>query len=132
MTASTTAQVFSLERRPLSEANPGYGDIEEIERFFAVGSPVYLAAHWIPGAGRDDGREYSCDHAHDDCVEINLILGEPGELLFDVVLGDGGESQRVASPSAIVIPPGTRHSANVVEGRGWFVVARLERSVPVS
>ena len=119
------AEVFDLVPRSLTEANPGYRDIDEIVRLFANAAPVHLAAHWIAGAHNVGPRDYSVDHAHDDLVEINILLGEPGGLVYRVVLAEGEEPVLVESPRAVIVPPGIPHSANVVRGRGWFVVLRL-------
>jgi hypothetical protein len=117
--------VFDLVARSLTEANPGYRDINEVTRLFASGSPVHIAAHWIDGAQRAPGRDYSCNHQHDSLVEVNVILGEPGALSYEVVLGEGEEPTTIHAPCAVVVPAGVTHSANVLEGRGWFVVLRL-------
>jgi hypothetical protein len=118
-------QVYDLVPRSLTEANPGYRDIGEILRLFAAGSPVHIAAHWIEGASQMESRDYSCDHLHEDLIEVNILLGEPGGLVYSVVLAEGEEPTVVESPRAIVVPPGVVHSANVLRGRGWFVVLRL-------
>ncbi|HET8813987.1 MAG TPA: hypothetical protein VFM51_03425 [Solirubrobacterales bacterium] len=97
----------------------------EILRLFAAGSPVHIAAHWIEGASEVGNRDYSCDHRHNDLIEVNILLGEPGGLVYSVVLAEGAEPTVVESPRAVVVPPGVVHSANVLRGRGWFVVLRL-------
>ena len=117
--------VFDLTARSLTEANPGYRDIDEVTRLFAVGAPVHIAAHWIDGAQPAPGRDYSCSHEHDSLVEVNIILGAPGALSYEIVLGEGEEPTIVHAPCAVVVPAGVAHSANVLEGRGWFVVLRL-------
>jgi hypothetical protein len=117
-----------MEARPLTEANPGYRDIEEIARFVAAGAPMHVVAHWVEGAADVPGRDYSCMHEHPEHVEVNILLGEPGGLAYEVVLAEGEEPTRVESPCAVVIPPGVPHSANVLSGRGWFVVLRLDPS----
>jgi hypothetical protein len=118
-------QTFPLVPRSLTEANKGYHDVAEVVRLFADGAPIHIAAHWIEGAQTDAGRDYSCAHTHDEFVEVNVLLGEPGALVYNVVLAEGDEPKRVESPCAIVVPPNVAHSANVLEGRGWFVVLRL-------
>jgi hypothetical protein len=129
MTAEHTARlegrVYDLVPRSLTEANPGYRDVGEVLRLFGAGSPVHIAAHWIEGAAEMDSRDYSCEHAHDELIEVNILLGEPGELAYTVVLAKDQGPTVVESPCAIVVPPGVLHSANVLRGRGWFVVLRL-------
>jgi len=116
---------FPLVPRSLTEANKGYHDVAEVARMFADGAPVHIAAHWIEGAANAPGRDYSCTHVHDDFVEVNVLLGDPGGLIFNVVLAEGESATRLESPCAVVVPPGIAHSANVLEGRGWFVVLRI-------
>lgn len=118
-------EVFELVPRSLTEANPGYHDIAEVLRLFADGSPVHIAAHWIDGAEHRPDRDYSCSHVHEDLTEVNILLGAPNELVYSVQLAADREPVQVESPSAVVVPPGVPHSANVVRGRGWFVVLRL-------
>lgn len=117
--------VYELAPRSLTEANPGYRDIEEVLRLFADGAPVHIAAHWIEGALEVPSRDYSCDHVHRDLVEVNILLGEPGGLAYSVVLAENEEPTLIEAPSAVIVPAGVSHSANVVRGRGWFVVLRL-------
>jgi hypothetical protein len=118
-------QIFRMVMRSLTDANPGYRDVDEIVRFFADGAPLHIAAHWIEGAPHYPARDYSCVHEHEDFVEINVLLGEPGGLTYSVVLGDAEPPTLIQAPAAIVVPPGVPHSANVVSGQGWFVVLRL-------
>jgi len=118
------ARLYDFVPRSLTEANPGYHDIGEVMRLFAAGSPVHIAAHWIEGA-EDLPRDYSCAHAHEDLTEVNILLGEPDGLVYSMVLEERAEPVLVESPRVLVVPPGVVHSANVVRGRGWFVVLRL-------
>jgi hypothetical protein len=120
-----SGETFPLLPRPMSEANPGYRDLDEIVRFFASGAPIHLAAHWIEGAATVPARDYSCVHAHEEFTEVNILLGEPGGLVYTVVLSVGDAPTLIEAPCAVVIPPGVSHSANVLHGRGWFVVLRL-------
>jgi len=125
--------VYELAPRSLTEANPGYRDIDEIVRLFADGAPVHIAAHWVEGALEARDRDYSCDHVHGDLVEVNILLGEPGGLTYSVVLAEGEEPTLIEAPTAVVVPAGVSHSANVVRGRGWFVVLRLPAGeIPIS
>lgn len=57
-------------------------------------------------------------HKH-DYDEINLILSENGNLVYKVQLED--ETYRVKSPATVYIPAGTRHSAEVISGKGQFI-----------
>ena len=119
------AVVVPLTSKSLTEANPGYRDVAEVVRLFADGASVHVAAHWIDGAVAIVDRDYSCVHAHDDLIELNVLLGEPDGLSYQMVLGRDKPAVRLEAPCAVVIPPGVPHSANVIEGRGWFVVVRI-------
>lgn len=57
-------------------------------------------------------------HKH-DYDEINLILSEKNNLTYRVQLED--EVYHVKSPATIYIPAGTKHSAEVISGKGQFV-----------
>lgn len=123
--AAGRGEVFELVSRSLTEANPGYRDVDELVRLFAVGAPVHIAAHWIENAEEQPARDYSCAHVHESLSEVNILLGEPGGLVYSVVLGEDEEPTIIESPCAVIVPPGIPHSANVLRGSGWFVVLRL-------
>ncbi len=108
----------------MSQANPGYRDVDEIVRLFAVGAPVHIAVHRIE-ADCPSVERYSPAHAHSDLIEINVLLGEQDGLTYEMTLGDVGDPSVVAGPCAVVIPPGVPHSANFISGSGWFVVCRV-------
>ncbi|HTD95084.1 MAG TPA: hypothetical protein VK644_14765, partial [Chitinophagaceae bacterium] len=67
-------------------------------------------------------REYTNAHVHHDCNEINLIIS-PGKLIYRVELN--GEARQAESNSSIWIPRGTVHSANVLQGSGYFITIRI-------
>ena len=75
-----------------------------------------IVAHEIRDvcAGR---RSYCEPHVH-DCPEINILLSFT-RLVYEIRLGD--EVYLVEAPATIYIPAGLVHSANVVEGSGFFV-----------
>ena len=70
-----------------------------------------------------DRRTYCCLHVH-QCPEINVLLTLT-HLTYEIALGD--EVFLVRAPASIYIPAGLAHSANVVEGSGFFV-ALIEAS----
>ena len=76
----------------------------------------HIVAHEIREvcAGR---RSYCEPHVH-DCPEINILLSLT-RLIYEIRLGD--EVYLVEAPATIYIPAGLVHSANVVEGSGFFV-----------
>ena len=79
----------------------------------------------VPGV-----RKYCEPHRH-DVDEINILLSQ-GHLLYDIRLGD--ERYEVEAPASVYIPAGLVHSANVIEGSGFFVAviasARYEALPP--
>lgn len=123
--AADRAVVVPLVPRSLTEANPGYHDINEVMRLFADGAPIHIATHWIDGAVTVADRDYSCVHSHEEFAELNVILGEPDGLSYRIVARGDEPAITVEAPSAVVVPPGVGHSANVLQGRGWFVVVRV-------
>jgi hypothetical protein len=62
-------------------------------------------------------RSYCEPHRH-SCAELNLLISFD-QLVFRVTLG--GEVYVLTSPASILVPPNLPHSANVVEGTGFFV-----------
>jgi hypothetical protein len=67
----------------------------------------------VPG----ERRSYSEPHVH-DCDEINILLSD-SHLSYEIQLGD--EVFVVTAPATIHIPAGVVHSANVIEGSGFFI-----------
>jgi hypothetical protein len=82
----------------------------------------HIAVHEIRGA-ESEVRGYCEPHQH-ECAETNLLLSWE-RLVFRITLGD--EVHIVEAPATIYIPPGLLHSANVMEGSGFFI-AILGRS----
>lgn len=61
-----------------------------------------------------------CDLHWHEFDEINLILSEDNSLKYRIRLED--EEYEVCSPTTIYIPKGLRHAAEVISGRGVYVV----------
>lgn len=78
----------------------------------------HIAVHEIRGVPHSLDRRYCQPHSH-NCSELNLIFSFE-RLVFRITLG--GEHYICKAPSSIFIPAGVSHSANVVEGTGFFVV----------
>jgi hypothetical protein len=76
----------------------------------------HLVAHELrevsPGS-----RIYCEPHVH-DCTEINILLSM-SRLVYEIQLAD--ETYIVEAPATIYIPAGLIHSANVIEGTGFFL-----------
>lgn len=96
-----------------------YRDIPELERLESVGAPCHVIVHEIADDALDEARDYCDGHAH-PFGELNVLLGEPGALVYDIVLGD--ETITATSPTTVWIPAGVEHSANLRRGSGTFVV----------
>lgn len=79
---------------------------------------AHIAVHEIRGVAHSLDRQYCQPHSH-NCTELNLIFSFE-RLVFRITLG--GEHYICKAPSSIFIPAGVSHSANVVEGTGFFVV----------
>lgn len=111
--------IFKNSIIPLSTI-PFHTDIPCIERYFPEGFPVHLAVHKVSDA--NEFQEYTKPHSH-DIPEINIIIGEEACLVYSIQLGD--EVFEVKSNSSIWIPAGLQHSANVIEGSGYYIAIRL-------
>ena len=107
--------------RPLS-STARYRDIPELARLESVGSPCHVIVHEVVGDAEEEARDYCSGHAH-PFAELNVLLGEPGALVYDIVLGD--ETITATSPTTVWIPAGMQHSANLRRGTGTFVVVYL-------
>jgi hypothetical protein len=77
----------------------------------------HIAVHEIRGLPYSLDRRYCEPHSH-NCPEINLLIAFQ-RLVFRITLGE--ESYLCEAPSSIYIPAGVLHSANVIEGTGFFV-----------
>jgi hypothetical protein len=62
-------------------------------------------------------RVYSAPHCH-DCPEMNILLSQ-SQLSFEIRLGD--DVYVVQAPATVYIPAGLIHSANVIEGSGFYL-----------
>jgi hypothetical protein len=63
-------------------------------------------------------RRHYCDPHFHDFAEVNILLSST-RLRYVVHLGD--ETYFVEAPASIYVPAGLVHSANVVEGSGFFI-----------
>lgn len=76
----------------------------------------HLVAHELRQVSAEF-RSYCEPHAH-DCMEINILLSM-SRLVYEIRLAD--EVYIVEAPATIYIPAGLIHSANVIEGTGFFL-----------
>lgn len=99
-----------------------FHDVAPVSRRLMAGLDVHpearlhIAVHEIRDLGFED-RHYCEPHRH-TCMEVNLLLSS-SELVFRITLEN--EEYRVEAPATIYIPPYLLHSANVLEGSGFFV-----------
>ena len=101
-------------------STPFHGKVDKLNRLVAKNFPVHLAIHEI-----DDAKNVShYADCHQHCVpEINMIIGSRNKLTYQIQLGS--ETYVVKSPASIWIPEGLEHSANVIEGSGYYVCLLL-------
>jgi mannose-6-phosphate isomerase-like protein (cupin superfamily) len=110
------------EMTPSALANvPFHDDTKAITRFFAENFPVYLAVHEISPVMLPP-REYTLLHEHEDNDEVNIILSKQS-LLYKIQVGE--EEYIAGNNSCIWIPRGVLHSANVLQGTGYFITMRM-------
>jgi len=76
----------------------------------------HIVAHEIQAVSAAK-RFYSEPHVH-DCAEINVLLSLT-RLAFEIRLG--ADVYIVEAPATIYIPAGLLHSANVIEGSGFYL-----------
>lgn len=67
-----------------------------------------------------------CDLHWHDFDEINLILSEDSSLKYRIRIED--ETYEVDSPSTIYIPKGVKHAAEVISGKGVYVVITFTKN----
>jgi len=120
-TASSASEfIFNLPEAALGGV-PFHQDTFFITRYFTEKFPFHLAIHEISPVFNPPA-EYTELHQHDDCNEVNIIISST-HLLYKIVLGS--EEYLVPGNSAIWIPRGMIHSANVLEGSGFFIAMRI-------
>jgi mannose-6-phosphate isomerase-like protein (cupin superfamily) len=100
---------------------PFHADVEQITRYFAKGFPVHLAIHEISPV-RETPEVYTQPHVHMDNDEINIIISTD-RLRYKIQLEE--EHFVVDNNTSIWIPRGMVHSANVLDGAGYFITVRL-------
>lgn len=115
--------IFNMIMSALSNV-PFHKDTRSITRFIAEDFPLHLAIHEVSPVILPQA-EYTEPHIHDDFDEVNIILS-PNSLLYKIQLGE--EEYTVNNNSAIWIPKGTLHSANVLREWGYFITLRINKS----
>jgi len=107
--------------QPLS-AVVAHKDVGCIERFFAAGFPVHVAIHRVDSAERQQ-RDYTELHSHKE-AEINILIPAATGMTYAIRLGD--ELKELSGCASVYVPPYLAHSANVIEGSGYFITLRLQ------
>jgi len=108
--------------RPLAQVPFHAAADAPLRRHVLVGDGVHpqldkrIVAHELRAVSAAQ-RTYCEPHVH-ACDELNLLLSLT-HLVYEIRLGD--EVFRVEAPATIYVPAGLVHSANVVEGSGFFV-----------
>ena len=120
LSATTRSLIFDLLPSALSNV-PFHNNTDAVNRIVAENFPVHLAVHEISPV-KNAPAQYTELHMHDDSDEVNIILSK-SKLVYRIQLDD--DIYKVAANSSIWIPRGVLHSANVIEGSGYFVTLRL-------
>lgn len=116
--------IYGLTQQSLGEV-PFHHESSLLTRLTAHDFPYHVAIHQVDAQnekadekGQASKPDYVDEHFH-DYIEINLLLSEKDELIYDFTID--GKVRRVKSPGIVFIPPNTRHSANVVQGVGSYI-----------
>jgi hypothetical protein len=86
-------------------------------------APMHLAVHLIDGLAATP-TPYVHAHSHPSCDEIGLVIGQPGALQYEILLGK--DIHKVSSPACIFIPAGTIHRARALWGNGAYVCMLMD------
>jgi quercetin dioxygenase-like cupin family protein len=113
--------IFQMLPDALSNV-PFHQDTEAVTRFFAQGFPLHIGAHQV-SLVEQPPLEYTQPHVHEQYDEINIIVS-PQELVYKVKLGS--KEYIVHNNACIWIPKGVIHSANVLNGAGYYIALRLD------
>lgn len=104
-----------------------------LNRFMLLGkairdeAPVHIAAHLIQDLA-DTPAAYVHAHCHPSFDEIGLVIGRPGALEYEMVLG--GKVHKVCAPACIFIPAGTLHRARALRGDAAYVCMLMDPRGP--
>jgi hypothetical protein len=93
------------------------------------GAPAHIAVHLIRGLEQSPP-PYVDAHSHPDCDEIGLVIAPPGELEYEMILGD--KVHKITSPASIFIPAGTTHRARALRGNGAYTCILFDSRGPAA
>lgn len=111
--------IFEFKESAMSSV-VAHHDTECIQRFFSEDFPYHTAVHKIENANFPT--EYTEIHQHKE-AEINLLISADKNFAFKVVIGN--ETKVVKGNTGIYIPANIPHSANVLEGSGYYIAIRI-------
>ena len=90
-------------------------------------APVHIAVHLIKDLD-DEPEPYVDAHCHPTCDEIGMVIGQPGELEYEMILD--GKTHRIQAPASIFIPAGTTHRARALRGNGAYACMLMDPNGP--
>ena len=93
------------------------------------GAPAHIAVHLIKGL-TETPSPYVHAHRHPASDEIGLVIGQPGDLEYEIILN--GTAHAVRSPGCVFIPAGTVHRARALRGQGAYVCVLMDPQGPTS
>jgi mannose-6-phosphate isomerase-like protein (cupin superfamily) len=90
-------------------------------------APAHIAVHLIKGlAAAPD--PYVHAHVHPTSDEIGLVIGQPADLEYEILLN--GNAHVVRSPGCVFIPAGAVHRARALRGSGAYVCILMDPQGP--
>lgn len=119
--------VFKLCEQDLSEI-PFHDQLKGIIRYIVPDAPYHIAIHKINSL-QDHPNEYVQLHKHNS-DELNIILSDDETFQYKVTIDD--EEKIINAPSVIWIPKGTLHSANVLQGKGFYICLIFQKEYEAS
>ena len=75
----------------------------------------------------ENKEDYVKPHTH-EVDQFYLLVGEPGQLAFEITLGD--EKVRVESPCTVHIPKGLPHCEKYLKGNGHLITVLTKGTYP--
>ena len=115
----THEKIFYLhESNDQWDKNHSFSNI--ITRYTAHGMNYHVAVHDFDA--HEKVKEYSKPHCHAKEDEINIIFSTDD---FKIKITIDGDEHVITKNCVVNIPAETMHSANVLEGKGFFICIRI-------
>jgi hypothetical protein len=128
-------KVLSVTLQPLLETP--FGLPQQISSFLTryrlltnencSGAPAHIAVHLIKDLA-EAPTPYVRAHSHPSSDEFGLVIGQPGDLEYEMLLN--GNVHIIRSPGCIFIPAGTVHRARALRGNGAYVCVLMDPRGP--